>query len=332
LNPATDLVKKRFKYLPQILVFILIIAAGCLWVWRVCDGDWVVQVNGYKVSEKDFEQETARLQATRESQGVSFEGDEGEKQLNELRQTALGQLEDRALVYQAAKQLGLKVEKAKVEEQIVKYQQQAGGADNFKNLLKGQGMTEEEYKAKLEEDMLIQQLVERATGNVMVGDKEMRESYEELKGFLVFPERVKVGHILVKTEEEAQEIIAELKNGADFQELAVKKSQDASVAQNKGIIDNVSKDSSFAEEFKEEAFRLAPGEFSQKPVKTEFGYHVLRCFEKKEAGQASYEEVKDWLQQQLLYQKKQERFSNYIAELRQAGRIMYHPKKHLLPV
>ncbi|MGB4503682.1 MAG: SurA N-terminal domain-containing protein [Syntrophaceticus sp.] len=331
MNSVADSAKKGFKYLPQVLVFILIVALGFIWIWWVYHGDWVVQVNGYKISEKDLDQEAAYLQIMQESQGMDFQGDQGKMLKAQLRQIALNQLVDRALMCQAARQSGIKVDKAEIENQILITQLQAGGAENFQKMLAAQGMTEAGYKKLLEESMMLEQLWEQVTKDTVVEEDEIRRAYQELKDLLIFPERVKVGHILVKTEEDAREVIAELKEGADFQELAVKKSTDPTVKQNKGILDDISKDSSVAEEFKAEAFRLSPGEFSQEPVKTEFGYHVLWCFEKKDAGQASYEDVKDLLEQQLLNEKKQEQFMHYLDGLRKAGRIMYHPKNSVIP-
>lgn len=301
-------------------------------MWWVYHGNWVVQVNGYKVSEGDLDLETDRLQVIQESRGMNFQGEQGRMLKEQLRQLALGQLVDRALMCQAARKSGISVDQAEVKSQLMLIQMQLGGAENLQQFLKEQGLTEAGYKELVEESLIIERLWDHITRDVTVEEDETRQTYQELKEMLVFPERVKVGHILVKTEEEAREVILELKGGADFQELAVQRSVDPSVAENKGILDDISKDSPYIEGFKEEAFRLSPGEFSQEPVKTELGYHVLWSFERKDAGQAGYDDVKDLLQRQLLSDKKQEKLMDYMESVRRAGRIMYHPKKTVIPV
>ena len=332
LDPATRSAKKGRTYLPQVLVFILIVALGGIWLWWVYHGDWVVQVNGYKVAENDLELETARLQEELKMYyDIDFQDEQGKALKGQMQQQALNQLMDRALLYQAAKKSGIRVDKEEIENQLMMAQLQAGGHENFQNVLKEQGMTEAMLRGMLEESMMIQELLDQVTSDVVVEEGDIRQTYQELKELLVLPERASVGHILVDTEKDARDIIVELKEGADFKELAVKKSNDPSVEKNKGILDDISKDSPVAEEFKEEAFRLSPGEFSQEPVKTEYGYHVLWNFEKKDAGQASYEDVKDLLHQELLSEKKQEKIMHYLESLRGAGRIMYNTKKSVLP-
>ncbi|HHY40453.1 MAG TPA: hypothetical protein GX502_04310 [Syntrophaceticus sp.] len=323
--------KRIISYLPQILLFILIVTVGGIWGWRVYSGDWVVQVNGVKISRAELDRETALAEKFFESYyGVDFQGDEGEALKKQLRQQTLYQLIDYALLHQAAVSCGLRVSEEEIDHQLLLDQMQAGGAERFQQLLKEEGVTEEQYRETLKKLMMIDKLQDYITKDVTVGEKLIQEAYQEYKDMLVIPERVKVGHILVETEEEAREVIAQLKQGSDFEKLAEQKSIDPSAKQNKGILGYIGKnDSSIAEEFKNAAFSLSPGEFSQEPVKTEFGYHVIWCFDKKAAGTATYEEVKDSLSQQLIAQKKQERLSEYLEKLRMNCRLFWHPDYEL---
>lgn len=323
--------RKVVSYLPQILVFILIIAVGGLWAWWVYSGDWIVQVNGFKISSEDLERETALAEQFFESYyGVDFQGDEGEQLKEQLRQQTLSQLIDYALLHQAAVNCGLNVSKEELDQQLLMDQMQAGGVENFRQILENEGMTEGQYRETLEKMMMIDKLQAYITRDVTVEEQSVHDAYDEYKDMLVMPERVQVGHILVETEDEAKEIIAELKQGIDFGDLAEQKSIDPSVTQNKGMLGYITKDdTSIVEEFKNAAFKLSPGEYSQEPVKTEFGYHVIRCFDKKEAGTATYEEAKDSLSQQLIAQKKQEKFTTYQEKLRMNSRLLWHPDKEI---
>lgn len=319
--------KNILSYLPQLLVFVLIIAVGGIWAWRVYSGDWIVQVNGVKISAAELDQETALAEKFFETYyGVDFQGEEGQALKEQLRQQTLYQLIDYALLQQAAASCGLQVSEAEIDQQLLLDQMQAGGADKFQQMLKEEGMTEAQYRETLKKLMTIDKLEEYITKDVTVDEKSIKEAYQEYKDMLVMPERVKVGHILVKTEEEAKEVIAQLKKGTDFEKLAEEKSIDPSAKQNKGILGYISKnDTSLDKEFKNAAFALAPGEFTQEPVKTKFGYHVIWCFDKKAAGTATYEEVKDSLSQQLLAQKKQQKFSEYQEKLRMNCWLFWHP-------
>jgi parvulin-like peptidyl-prolyl isomerase len=327
LGLTADSLKKGFSYLSQVLVFILIIAVGGFWLWHVYGGDWVVQVNGVKISEQALESEVASAESMLKLQGIDFEGEQGEMTLGLLRQQVLNQMIERSLLNHAAQSCGIEVEEGAIEQQIILMQMQVGGAENFQKMLKEQGMTEAEYRDALEEMMLIQELQVYVTMDVTVEEEEIRKFYEEQKELLVYPERVNVGHILVETEEEAREVIAELNQDADFEELALEKSIDPSVAENKGVLGDITKESPLVQEFIDEAFSLSSGEFSQEPVKSEYGYHVIWNFEKKEPNKASYEDVKDYLQQDLLTQKKQEKFTQYLEGIKNNSKLLWNPKK-----
>lgn len=329
MSLTTNSSKKGFTYLPQVLVFILIIAVGGFWLWRVYGGDWVVQVNGVKISEQVLESEVTSAESMLKLQGVDLEGEQGEMMLGLLRQQVLNQMIDRALLNHAAQSCGIEVEQEALEQQIMLSQMQVGGAENYQKMLQEQGMTEAEYRDSLEEMMLLQELQTYVTMDVTVEEEEIRKSYEEQKELLVYPERVNVGHILVETEDEAREVITELNQGADFKELALEKSIDPSVAENKGVLGDITKESPLVQEFIDEAFSLSSGEFSQEPVKSEYGYHVIWNFEKKEPSQASYDEVKDYLQQDLLTQKKQEKFTQYLDGIKSSSKLLWHPEKSL---
>lgn len=92
---TADSLKKGFSYLSQVLVFILIIAVGGFWLWHVYGGDWVVQVNGVKISEQALESEVASAESMLKLQGIDFEGEQGEMTLGLLRQQVLNQMIER---------------------------------------------------------------------------------------------------------------------------------------------------------------------------------------------------------------------------------------------
>ncbi len=111
-------------------------------------------------------------------------------------------------------------------------------------------------------------------------------------------EEVKAAHILVEKEDEAKAIIAQLKKGADFAKLAKEKSKDAAAAAQGGDLGYFTKDA-MVEPFANAAFAMKPGEVSKEPVKTQFGYHIIKVEDKRTQPQPTLEDVKPQLEQAL---------------------------------
>jgi peptidyl-prolyl cis-trans isomerase D len=126
------------------------------------------------------------------------------------------------------------------------------------------------------------------------------------------PEQVRASHILLKTDgkddaavkKQAQDLIAQLKKGADFGELAKKYSQDDGSAKKGGDLDYFPR-GQMVKEFDEVAFKLKPGEMTDEPVKTQFGYHIIKAVDKKPASQKSLAEVRTQIEDQLKYEQAQ---------------------------
>jgi peptidyl-prolyl cis-trans isomerase C len=116
-------------------------------------------------------------------------------------------------------------------------------------------------------------------------------------------EEVHARHILVPTEAEAIKIIAELKKGADFATLAKAHSTDPGAAQGGDL--GFFKKGDMLPEFADAAFALKPGQISEKPVKTQYGWHVIKVEERRAAPPPTYAEVHDELRQQLIQEDVQ---------------------------
>src|SRR5262249_56319770 len=107
-------------------------------------------------------------------------------------------------------------------------------------------------------------------------------------------------HILVETEDEAKAIVEQLKGGADFAALAKEKSKDTGSAANGGELEFMGK-SELVPEFAEVAFKMYPGQTSN-PVKTQFGWHIIRLEEKRQRQAPTFEQLKDRIQAFLMRQ------------------------------
>ena len=107
----------------------------------------------------------------------------------------------------------------------------------------------------------------------------MHKVYDEAIGQMKSEPEVRARHILVETEDEAKAVLAELKKGADFAELAKAKSKDPGSADG-GDLGYFTKDQ-MVPEFSEVAFKLDKGQLSE-PVKSQFGWHVIKVEDKRE--------------------------------------------------
>ena len=154
---------------------------------------------------------------------------------------------------------------------------------------------------------------ERAT------EAKLKEAYEAYVKDYKGEEEVRASHILVKTEQEAKDIIAQLEKGADFAKLAKEKSIDPTKDRkdrDPGDLGFFSKDQ-MVKEFAEAAFALKKGETAKAPVKTQFGWHVIRVTDRRAGAPPKVEEVKDQLRQKLAEGIAQEE----ITKLRTAAKI-----------
>lgn len=152
-------------------------------------------------------------------------------------------------------------------------------------------------------------------------DEAMRKVYEEATKQMKGEKEVRARHILVPTEDEAKVVADELKKGADFAELAKKKSKDPGAAEG-GDLGYFTKDQ-MVPEFAEVAFKLDKGQLSD-PVKTQFGWHVIRVEDKRDRPIPEFDKVKDQLENFVVRKAQAE----LITKLRGEGKIerMEQPK------
>lgn len=148
-----------------------------------------------------------------------------------------------------------------------------------------------------------------------VTDAEMQKEYEQIKSELGNRE-YKARHILVETEAEAKGLIAELKKGAKFEDLAKKSTKDDGTRQRGGDLDWQSP-GTFDKDFSSAMIKLAKGKYTETPVKTRFGYHVIQLEDTRDAKHPPFAEVKANLAQRL----QRLRVEKLIAELRAKAKV-----------
>jgi peptidyl-prolyl cis-trans isomerase C len=175
-----------------------------------------------------------------------------------------------------------------------------------------------DYKSQLElarQAILIRLLFENQRKQNAVSDADVKAEYDKFVTASSAKE-YKTRHILVETEPEAAKIIADLGKGAKFEDIAKKQSKDPGSGANGGDLDWANP-SSFVPEFSEAMMKLKAGETTAAPVKSQFGYHVIRVDEIREAQLPKIDEVKPQITQQL----QQQRLQKYQEDLRAKAKV-----------
>jgi peptidyl-prolyl cis-trans isomerase C len=146
-----------------------------------------------------------------------------------------------------------------------------------------------------------------------ITDADLQKFYEQNKEKFKTGEQVHASHILVKTEKEAQDILAQIKKGGNFEELAKKHSIDGAAAKG-GDLGWFGK-GSMIPEFEKVVFGLKEGELSG-VVKTQFGYHIIKLTGKRSAGTRPFDEVKEQIKAAMLPEKQQGVFQKLKEDLK----------------
>jgi foldase protein PrsA len=168
------------------------------------------------------------------------------------------------------------------------------------------GFTKDEFLKNIKMNLSIEALIEPS---ITITDEEIEAYFEENKDDFNEDEQVKASHILVDTEEEAKDILAKIQSGDSFEELAKEYSTDTVSATNGGDLGYFTK-YDMVEEFSNAAFSLDINEVSE-PVKTTYGYHIIKVTDKKDAKIATLEDSKDEVKEILKDQKIQEQYPTW---------------------
>ena len=162
----------------------------------------------------------------------------------------------------------------------------------------------DDYKAQMElarQTILIRELFADYQKNNPVTDADIKAEYDKFVATNGGKE-YKARHILVENEDQAKKIIADLKKGAKFEDIAKKQSKDPGSGANGGDLDWATA-SSYVPEFAEAMIKLKKGEMTQVPVKSQFGWHIIRVDDIREAQLPKIEDVRPQIAQQLQQQK-----------------------------
>jgi len=145
-------------------------------------------------------------------------------------------------------------------------------------------------------------------------DEALHQTYDEAVRSMAGQEEVRARHILVDDENEAKSVLEQLKSGADFAALAKEKSKDPGAAEG-GDLGYFTKDQ-MVPEFADVAFKMYPGQLSN-PVKTQFGWHVIKVEDRRTKQPPEFDKVKDQIEAYLARKAQ----TDFITKLRQSAKV-----------
>ena len=288
----------------------------------------VARVNGADITQVEFDRHwTPYIQQL----GIPQDHAGKSGQLKEFRQNLLNILIGQELLYQDAGTKKLQVDQAAVDVEIGKLKEQLPSEEAFEEFLKGNGLTAEYFNSFTRRRMSIDNLIQKEiAGDIEVTPGEINDFYTTNPQNFAIPEQVRARHILIKVEETAEEaVIAEAEekivkirqeaiSGADFTELAKKHSEGPSGPRGGDL--GLFPRGQMVKPFEEVAFTIKPGEISE-PVRTQFGFHLIKVEEHQDAGAVSEEEAAGSIIEFLTRRKVNDAVMGRVNTLRESAEI-----------
>jgi len=289
----------------------------------------VAVVDGEPIMQSELD---ALVQSIVAGQGAKFATEEGKKQLAELKQNILQGMIDRKLIVQKAKKKNISVSKGEIGMKLKEIKSRFPSETDFEAALKKTGVDIENYKLRIEEELLANRLVsQEIQSKIEIPANKVMEYYEKNKGKFTRPEELHLRHILVKEAAEPTEtkkkidgILERLKKGADFSAVAKEVSDDAGTKEKGGDLGLVKKGETL-KEIEDAAAKLKTGEVSE-PVHASAGWHIIKLEEKIPGVQLGLvdqievqgEKVKieDYIRYGLKMEEGQKKYEEWIKKLR----------------
>lgn len=292
------------------------------------DAGVAARVNGVPISQSMVQLQVDQVVQARQGDYSMLSQQPG--LLDELRQQVLDQLISQELLWQEAQRRGHRVEDEVVDFQLGEIRSGFESSEAFELKVQQGGFTLEGFREDVLKRMSVERMVSRdIAGTIEVSDQDIDAFYQANQEQMVIPEQVRVSHIMVKGEsadeaalaqalEHARELLAELRAGADFGQLAREKSQ-APSSGNNGDLGFIAR-GSLVKPFEDAAFALQSGEMSE-PVRVGNDYHLLKVTARTGGNLVSRDEAAGQIEDFLVQKRTQEALQTLLQSLREEGEV-----------
>jgi peptidyl-prolyl cis-trans isomerase C len=281
-------------------------------------------VNGEKITFEEVDEGLATFQATDRYDQLAEQGDV-EALSRQFEQGYLATLVRRQVLGPEAEELGIEVTDAEVTEQIDVIKADFPSEEAFQEALKEQALAEPQLKELVYDRLLEQELRAEVTKEATPSDEEVQAFYDENAAEF---EEVTVQHILVEDKQLASVIQSEVESASAKEvdkviaRLAKKHSTDTGSAKNGGQLPPSSA-SQYVEPFADAVGKLQPGEIAPEPVKTEFGFHVVRLVDRQVVP---FEEARTQISTQLAGPAQDEAWQAWVKEAYEEADVSVNPR------
>lgn len=301
-------VLKKTNILILALLLLSLALVGCV---ETKEG-LIAKVEGEEITEEQLKDEYEIFkglyikQFGEDAMTQKLEGGRTREEL--LKEQLLEKIIMEKIIEKQTDEMDISVSDEEVEEKTEEYIKMTGGEEDFNEFLKNNDLTKEYFSENLRKEILVNKHRSAFLDTVEITDKEARKFFEDNKEQL---EVIKASHILVKTEEQAQEVLDKINDGEDFEELAKTLSVDKASGLIGGDLGYFTKGTRIPE-FEEVAFSMEKGEISD-IVKTEVGYHIIKLVDRKDV----FEELKDEISMVL----KESKYEEEMKRLRNNSKV-----------
>ncbi len=344
----------RGKKLLATLACSVVLFAGC----GLKSGEAIIKVNNQNITQGQFDTEFDKQAGNgiAKALGVNVKDDKNSFLYLLIKDRVVNELIVKALLNEEMEKRGITVSNKDVDDAVKEIIDKVGSKEQLDSLLKQNGISNADFKRDLKEEVKMKKLA-KELGSSTVSDAEAKKFYNENIGKFKHPDKVRASHILISVnpqeieevvksdpankgldeaaikakvnaevqakEAKAKELLAEAKkNPTQFAKLAKENSEDTATA-NKGGDLGFFAAKEMVPEFSKAAFAMKPNTISDKPVKTQFGYHIIMVTDRSAAGQEPFEKVKSSIKAYLENQKQIELIDKLTESLKKSAKIEY---------
>jgi foldase protein PrsA len=317
-RPGSPLQMRNLK-----LIIVLTAASMLLLVLSACGGgsdsgsvpgDAIATVDGTEISKAEFERAISQAKRGYTARQSPFPKP-GSPEYEQLKNQAVAYLVQRAEFEKEAESFDVEISDKQIDDRLAQIKKQYFENDEkkYQAQLKKSGLTEEQVREDVRAQILSEELFKKVTKDAKVTDADIAKFYREHPDQYQVPEQRDIAHILVKKKALADQLYTQIQGGANFAALAKKYSQDPG-SKNSGGKMTISRGQTVAP-FDQTAFLMKNGQVSH-PVKTEFGYHVIKALSAVKAAKTTpLNDVKASIKTQLAQQKKNEQMTKWVEDL-----------------
>ncbi len=317
---------RKNNYLKTSLCTLLLVVCLSLPLLAQTIDKIIAVVNEEVITQTDLRRVLATIET--EYKNIYSGPQEFAEQIEQAKKNIINQIVEEKLILSEAKKYEIKVEEETIAERIDKIKQGFASEEEFEQALILQGLTLKDLRDRFTDQEMMKKAVDYFVRfKIEVDPIEIREFYQAHPETLIRPEEVRLKSILIKLDQDGDELAAlekakivleRLKQGDSFEDLAKKYSQGTN-AQEGGDLGFIAR-GQLIEKIDQAIFELQPGEFTD-VIRTNQGYRIFQIVEKKPAKELSFTQAYDLIRDQLYKRKFTETFKDWLSELKQNAYI-----------